>query len=48
MEYYMIMNFVVVSIVSYYIGRWTERSMQKHANKLFDKSKINYRDGDNT
>jgi hypothetical protein len=26
MEYYMIMNFVVVSAVSYYIGRWHGRS----------------------
>jgi len=25
-----------------------ERSMQRTANKLFDKSQIEYRDGDNT
>ncbi len=25
MEYYMVINFVVVSVVSYYIGRWHGR-----------------------
>ena len=34
--------------ISVILNRWMERSMQRHANKLFDKSKINYRDGDNT
>ncbi len=30
MEYYMIMNFVMVSVVSYFIGRWHgRREVQK-------------------
>jgi hypothetical protein len=34
--------------VSIIINRWMERSMQRTANRLFDKSQIQYKDGDNT
>ena len=34
--------------ISIVFNRWMERSMQRHANKLFDKSQIKFRDGDNT
>ena len=31
-----------------WFDRQIEKSMQRQANKLFDKSQIKYRDGDNT
>lgn len=34
--------------ISHAFERWIERSMQRHANKLFDKSQVKHRDGDNT
>ena len=34
--------------ISIVFNGWMERSMQRTANKLFDKSQIEYRDGDNT
>jgi len=34
--------------ISIVLNRWMERSMQRNADRLFDKSQIKYRDGDNT
>lgn len=31
-----------------WIDRMVEKSMQRQANRMFDKSRIKYRDGDNT
>lgn len=31
-----------------WLDKQVEKSMQRHANRLFDKSRIKYRDGDNT
>jgi hypothetical protein len=31
-----------------WLDKQVERSFQRQANKLFDKAKIQYRDGDNT
>ena len=31
-----------------WLDKAVERSMQRQANRLFDKSRIKYRDGDNT
>ena len=31
-----------------WLDKHVERSMQRQANRLFDKSRIKYRDGDNT
>ena len=35
-------------IIRNWFDRQIEKSMQRQANRMFDKSRIKYRDGDNT
>lgn len=44
-EIWLILNIIVFLVIAYAIGRWDGK---RKAEKIYDKHKVVYRDGDNT